>query len=55
MASGENRASASEGLDGGGLRIAIIHARWNTPIVDRLLEGALRETKEEAGAEVELK
>ncbi|MCH2628101.1 MAG: 6,7-dimethyl-8-ribityllumazine synthase [Acidimicrobiales bacterium] len=42
MASGENRASASEGLDGDGLRIAIVHARWNTSIVDRLLEGALR-------------
>tara|TARA_Y100001970_G_scaffold240977_1_gene304145 strand:- start:2466 stop:2945 length:480 start_codon:yes stop_codon:yes gene_type:complete len=42
MATGENRASASVGLNGAGLQIAIVHARWNTSIVDRLLEGALR-------------
>ncbi|MFL2987304.1 MAG: 6,7-dimethyl-8-ribityllumazine synthase [Candidatus Poriferisodalaceae bacterium] len=40
MASGENRPTLPAGLDGQGLRIAIIKAEWNTSIVARLVEGA---------------
>ncbi len=41
MASGDERAEAIE-LDGSGLRIGVISTRWNTEIVDRLAQGALR-------------
>ncbi|KAF8643809.1 hypothetical protein AX16_008827 [Volvariella volvacea WC 439] len=32
--------------DGSSLRIAIIHARWNRPIIDALVDGAIRKLKE---------
>lgn len=41
MASGDERAAAPE-LDGAGLRIALISARWNADVVDRLIDGARR-------------
>lgn len=31
---------AAQKHDGSGLRIGIVHARWNTSIIERLLEGA---------------
>jgi 6,7-dimethyl-8-ribityllumazine synthase len=42
MSSEDQRAGAPEGLDGAGLRVAIVAARWNRHIVDRLAEGARR-------------
>lgn len=33
-------------IDGSDLRVAIIHARWNKPIIDALVEGALKKLKE---------
>jgi 6,7-dimethyl-8-ribityllumazine synthase len=36
------RASAPEGLHGKGLRVGIVRARWNAPIVDRLADGVRR-------------
>ena len=32
-------------LDGSSLRIAIVHARWNKPIIDALLQGAVSKLK----------
>jgi len=32
-------------LDGSSLRIAIVHARWNKPIIDALLKGAISKLK----------
>jgi 6,7-dimethyl-8-ribityllumazine synthase len=32
--------------DGSPLRIAIVHARWNKPIIDRLVPGAIAKLKE---------
>ncbi|KAJ5774646.1 6-7-dimethyl-8-ribityllumazine synthase [Penicillium paradoxum] len=31
---------AAQTLDGSGLRVAIVHARWNTVIIDQLVAGA---------------
>lgn len=42
MASGDDRALAPSDLDGSGLRVAIVRARWNTDVVDRLDEGVRR-------------
>lgn len=42
MASGDQRASASEGIDGVGLRIGLVRSRWNAEIVDRLAAGVER-------------
>lgn len=42
MASGDDRAAAPENLDGTGLRIGLVKARWNTEIVDRLAAGVER-------------
>lgn len=42
MASGDDRAENPEELDGQGLRIALISARWNAAIVSRLNEGVER-------------
>lgn len=42
MASGDERAAAPEGIDGSGLRIAVISARWNSEIVGRLNDGVRR-------------
>ena len=36
------RAGAPEGLDGAGLRIGVVRARWNNDIVDRLARGVGR-------------
>ena len=32
-------------LDGSPLRIAIVHARWNKPIIDALVQGAVSKLK----------
>jgi 6,7-dimethyl-8-ribityllumazine synthase len=42
MSSEHARAGAPAGLDGKGLRIGLVRARWNTPIVDRLADGVHR-------------
>ncbi len=42
MASGDERAATPDDLNGAGLRIALIRARWNEAIVHRLVEGARR-------------
>ncbi len=42
MASGDDRAQRPADLDGIGLRVAIVRARWNQPIIARLLAGAQR-------------
>ncbi|MDZ7674218.1 MAG: 6,7-dimethyl-8-ribityllumazine synthase [Acidimicrobiales bacterium] len=42
MASGDDRAAAPDGLDGTGLRIGLVKARWNAEIVDRLEAGVDR-------------
>lgn len=42
MASGDERAGIPDGLDGNGLTVAVIRARWNAPIVDRLDAGVQR-------------
>ena len=41
MASGDHRAEAAH-IDGSGVAVGIISARWNSDIVDRLVEGARR-------------
>lgn len=42
MTSGDDRALGPEDLDGCGLRIGLIKARWNAEIVDRLEAGVER-------------
>ncbi len=42
MASGDDRAGAVGGIDGCGLRIGLVKARWNADIVDRLEAGVDR-------------
>ncbi len=42
MASGDQRAEVSADLDGVGLRIGLVRARWNVAIVDRLAAGVER-------------
>lgn len=42
MASGDDRAGAPAGLDGKGLRVGIVRARWNDDIVERLAVGVRR-------------
>lgn len=42
MASGDDRAGAPAGLDGKGLRVGIVRARWNDDIVERLALGVRR-------------
>ena len=42
MASGDQRAGAAEDLDGVGLRIGLVRARWNADIVERLCAGVER-------------
>lgn len=32
-------------LDGSSLRIAIVHARWNKPVIDALLKGSVTKLK----------
>jgi 6,7-dimethyl-8-ribityllumazine synthase len=38
----EERASAPDGLDGTGLRVGVVRARWNADIVARLADGVRR-------------
>jgi 6,7-dimethyl-8-ribityllumazine synthase len=45
VAEGNARAGAPDGLDGSGLRVGVVRARWNAPIVDRLAEGVERGLK----------
>lgn len=40
------RAGAPEGLDGTGLRVGVVRARWNTHVVERLAGGARRGLKD---------
>lgn len=42
MASGDDRALTPDGIDGSGLRIGVVRARWNADIVDRLHAGVER-------------
>ena len=42
MTAGDKGAAPPEGLDGRGLRIGVVRARWNSHIVDRLAEGVGR-------------
>lgn len=42
MASGDERAETPDELNGVGLRIGLVKARWNTEIVDRLDAGVER-------------
>ena len=37
---------SEKSLDGSPLRIAIVHARWNKPIIDALVNGALSKLKD---------
>jgi 6,7-dimethyl-8-ribityllumazine synthase len=39
---GPDEKAAPTGLDGSGLRVGIVRARWNADIVERLADGALR-------------
>jgi 6,7-dimethyl-8-ribityllumazine synthase len=45
VAEGTARAGAPDGLDGAGLRIGVVRARWNAGIVDRLADGVGRGLK----------
>ena len=38
--------SRSQGHDGSGLRVAIVHARWNKTVIDALVAGAIAKLKE---------
>lgn len=42
MTAGDKRGALPPGLDGKGLRIGVVRARWNAHIVDRLAEGVGR-------------
>ena len=42
MTAGDKGAAAPAGLDGAGLRIGVVRARWNSHIVDRLAAGVGR-------------
>lgn len=42
MTAGDKGADAPSGLDGAGLRIGVVRARWNAHIVDRLAAGVGR-------------
>jgi 6,7-dimethyl-8-ribityllumazine synthase len=45
VAEGGARAGAPAGLDGAGLRVGVVRARWNAAIVDRLADGVARGLK----------
>jgi 6,7-dimethyl-8-ribityllumazine synthase len=45
VAEGVARAGAPAGLDGAGLRVGVVRARWNAAIVDRLADGVARGLK----------
>jgi len=42
MASGDERAEIPAGLDGEGLTVGVVRARWNDEIVERLAQGVSR-------------
>jgi 6,7-dimethyl-8-ribityllumazine synthase len=42
LTAGDKGAAAPEGLDGAGLRIGVVRARWNAHIVERLARGVGR-------------
>ena len=42
MTAGDKGAAPPEGLDGKGVRIGVVRARWNSHIVDRLAQGVGR-------------
>ncbi|MGH9112238.1 MAG: 6,7-dimethyl-8-ribityllumazine synthase [Acidimicrobiales bacterium] len=42
MAGEDARAVVPEGLDGAGLRVGVVRARWNAGIVERLVDGVRR-------------
>src|SRR4051794_22587548 len=42
MTAGDKGAAPPDDLDGTGLRIGVVRARWNGPIVDRLAQGVGR-------------
>jgi 6,7-dimethyl-8-ribityllumazine synthase len=42
MSSDQQRAGVPDGLDGKGLRVGLVRARWNTEIVTRLADGVRR-------------
>jgi 6,7-dimethyl-8-ribityllumazine synthase len=42
LAGEQDKGAAPTDLDGRGLRIGVVRARWNTPIVDRLADGVRR-------------
>lgn len=42
MATGDQAGASFDGLDGRGLRIGVVCARWNRDITDRLLDGVQR-------------
>lgn len=46
MAEATERAGTPEGLDGAGLRIGVVRARWNAAIVERLADGVERGLKQ---------
>jgi 6,7-dimethyl-8-ribityllumazine synthase len=45
VAEGNERASAPEGIDGTGLRVGVVRARWNAGVVERLADGVERGLK----------
>jgi 6,7-dimethyl-8-ribityllumazine synthase len=45
MAGEEARATVPDGLDGAGLHIGVVRARWNGSVVERLAEGVERGLK----------
>jgi 6,7-dimethyl-8-ribityllumazine synthase len=42
VTAGDKGAAAPPGLDGTGLRVGVVRARWNAHIVDRLVDGVRR-------------
>ncbi|HEX8802930.1 MAG TPA: 6,7-dimethyl-8-ribityllumazine synthase [Acidimicrobiales bacterium] len=45
MAGEDARATTPDGLDGRGLRVGVVRARWNAEVVERLAEGVERGLK----------
>ena len=45
MAEGNDRALVPDGLDGAGLRVGVVRARWNPRVVERLADGVERGLK----------
>jgi 6,7-dimethyl-8-ribityllumazine synthase len=46
MSSLKGLTPAPNALDGSPLRIAIVHARWNKPVIDALVAGAIAKLKQ---------